>query len=69
LYVDTSETCKEVFRTATEEELQGMVAANLQVLQPPEDVEMLELPAETVKQIALLANVTLTRMLYERCKS
>jgi hypothetical protein len=68
MYVDISQTSKSLLTETTDDELQQMLGSMLQLMNPPEDLEQVEVPAELMKQTALLACVTLSRYLHERSK-
>lgn len=68
LYVDLTQTVKEVFKNSTEEQMQRSIGAYMQLMNPPEDAKEITLTPDEIKQTALLAAQSMSRQLYERVK-
>lgn len=69
LYVDLTQAVKETLSGVNEEELQGMLASYMQLMDPPEDAKEITLTPEEVKQTGLLSAQCLARQLHERSKN
>ncbi len=68
LCVDLTLAVKESLSGVSEEQLQGMVASYMQLMDAPEDAEEVTMSPAEVKQTALLSAQCLARQLHERSK-
>ena len=68
LYVSLTQHVKELLKDTSTDELHGLIQGHLTLLNPPEGVDEVTLPIESLKQTVLLANQAVARQLYERSK-
>lgn len=66
LYVDITMAVKKGFSSVSDEDLEGVLANYMSLMNPPEDAEEITMTPDEVKQTALLAAQALARQLYER---
>ena len=66
MYSDLTKEVKRGLGSSTEEELESLIAAAMSLMSPPEGVEDITLPAESLRQIGLFAAQAVSRQLWER---
>lgn len=69
LYVDLTQTLKEVLKDTTEEQMQAAIGSYMTLMNPPEDAEEITMSPDEIRQTALLAGQAMARQLYERVKA